>query len=93
MGANYVYIERDVIHPSGIVQVYKDYWWWCVNGDPTRAIFYCYKGKYPYARRMGAPQCNADKRICQMKNADNCMNYPEGTQLIQIPLAFVPWED
>lgn len=89
MGVNYQYIERNVIEPTGIVQVYKNYWWWCVNGDPTRAIFY----KGMYSRIIGSPQCNANKRICEMVNANNRMNYPEGTQLIQIPLAFVPWED
>ena len=84
------YIERNVIDPTGIVQVYRDYWWWCVNGDPTRAIFYIMGFGQ---REIGSPQCNANKSVCEIVNANNHMNYPEGTELIQIPLAFVPWKN
>lgn len=83
-----MYIRRNVIDPKGIVQVYKNYWWWCEDGDPTKALFYKATEKW---RSTGAPQCNANEDIARSIGAR--LNYGENIKLVQIPLAFEPWED
>lgn len=80
------YIYRDVTDPKGIVQVYRDYWWWCKNGDPKHAMFY-----RPRSRGYGSAQCNSSKACAEGVGVQ--LGYPDVAQLIQIPLAFVPWED
>lgn len=79
------FVERNVVDPSGIVQVYKNFWWWCIDGDPKRAIFYRLT-----PRSTGSPQCNSNESIA--RGVGEKLGYPEGAQLIHIPLAFVPWE-
>jgi hypothetical protein len=86
------YIERNVIgEPSGVVRVLKNHWWCCVDGDPTRTLFYI--GGPPHRKtNFSSPQCNSDKRVAEYINKANSMGYPEGSQLVFIPLAFVPIE-
>lgn len=79
------FVTFDVVNPQGIVQVYRNYWWWCVDGDPTKAIFYKTSSRSP-----GHAQCNSNKEIAQ--GVGDKQPYPVGAQLVQIPLAFVPWE-
>lgn len=77
--------EVNVLEPAGEVQVYRNYWWWCVDGDPKRALF--------YARRkheVGSPQCNFNKAVAEVVGKK--LEQDSIAQLIQIPLAFVPWE-
>lgn len=81
------FVERNVVDPSGIVQVYKNYWWWCVEGDPTRAIFFV-RGRS--SRDIGSAQCNHSQEIAQAVGEK--MDYSTWAQLVQIPLAFVPWK-
>lgn len=78
------YIERNVVDPEGIVQVYKDRWWWCVEGDPKRALFY-----RRHKRDVGSPQCNGSQALAESVGAN--LKHAERAQLIHIPLAFVPW--
>lgn len=80
------YTERNVVDPSGIVQVFCDYWWICAEGDPKRAMF------YTRGRGVGSPQCNANKAIMETL-ATPLRAYGAAVEIIQIPLAFVPWED
>lgn len=80
------YITRDVVNPKGIVHVYRDFWWWCVDGDPTKAIFYR-RGQ----RGPGSPQCNSSQMIAQGVGA--VLRYPAEAKLVQIQIAFAPWED
>lgn len=79
------YVERDVVDPNGIVQVKKDYWWWCVEGDPKRALFFC-----PNGRGVGSPQCNYDENLARLVGQK--LGHDKRAQLIQIPMAFSPWE-
>ena len=79
------YLTVNVIDPEGVVAVYRDHWWWCVDGDPTKALFY--RGHW----RIGTPQCNSNKKVSEMIGAK--LGYHEFASLIQIPLAFVPYED
>lgn len=80
------YIERNVIDPKGIVQVYRDYWWWCVDGDAKRALFYS-----PRKKGVGSAQCNHSQAVAA--HVGNNLGHDMRAQLIQIPLAFSPWED
>jgi hypothetical protein len=80
------YKERNVVDPKGIVQVMKNYWWWCVVGDPTRALFYA-----PRKSGIGSPQCNPIEAVAQRVGEN--LGHDKRAQLIQIPLAFSPWED
>lgn len=74
----------DAINPKGIVQVYRDYWWWCVDGDPTKALVY-------NARGLFAPQCNRDEACARAVGTK--LGHDTRAQLVQIPLAFVRWRD
>jgi hypothetical protein len=79
------YVERNVVEPKGIVQVHRDYWFWCVDGDPKRALFYT-GGRRGY----GHPQCNSSQTTAQ--RVGESLKHDTRAQLVQIPLAFVPWE-
>ncbi len=79
------YVERNVVEPKGIVQVHKDYWWWCVEGDPKRALFATWK-----ASDIGSPQCNANEELARVVGTK--LGHDQRAKLIQIPMAFVPWE-
>jgi hypothetical protein len=80
------YVERNVIDPKGIVQVYRDSWFWCVEGDPKRALFYT-AGR----RGVGSPQCNLNQAVAQRVGEN--LKHDTRAQLVQIPMAFIPWED
>lgn len=80
------YKERNVVEPSGIVQVYRDYWWWCVEGDPTRALFYA-----PHKKETGSPQCSISEAV--VRSVGGTLGHDKRAQLVKIPLAFAPWEE
>lgn len=80
------YTPRNVVEPKGIVQVMRDSWWWCIDGDPTKAIFYT-----PRRKGVGSPQCNSNRAIAE--RVGQSLGHDMRAQLIQIPLAFAPWED
>lgn len=80
------YRERNVVDPKGIVQVMKDYWWWCVDGDPTRALFYA-----PRRSEIGSPQCNQVEAVSRRVGEN--LGHDKRAQLVHIPVAFSPWED
>ena len=80
------YVLRDVTNPRGVVRVLRDHWWWCVDGDPRKAVFYIGGGRFA-GRRIGSPQCNSNRAITER------IPVPFGSAVIrQIPLAFVPAE-
>src|ERR1700722_18716194 len=79
------YRTLDVIEPKGIVQVYNERWWWCVDGNPEKAIFYTGSNKRNYP---GSPQCNGNKTI-----TERIIPNVQDAQLVFVPRAFVPWVD
>ena len=80
------YKERNVVDPKGIVRVMRDYWWWCVGGEPTRALFYA-----PRRSELGSPQCNSNEIVA--RKVGTSLGHDMRAELIKIPLAFSPWED
>jgi hypothetical protein len=82
------YVTRNVVDPKGVVQVYKNFWWWCEDGDPTKALFYV--GLLRGRRDIGSPQCNANQEIAERVGVR--LEHTLRAKLIQIPLAFVPWD-
>jgi hypothetical protein len=78
------YVERNVLDTNGIVQVFRDYWWWCIEGDPKRALFFC------MLRGIGSPQCNLKREIAEA--IGERLGHNKCAKLVQIPLALVPWE-
>jgi len=69
------------------IQVFKNFYWLCVDGDPTKALFY---GNYY------APQCNQNKSILEHRyakgtQAERIGNLIEAeVKIVQIPLAYSP---
>lgn len=77
------FILLDVTKPfsSGVCTVLLDRWWWCDNGDITKAVFY-EDGKRRY------PQCNTCKLV--MRDIERCIETIPNVQIVKIPLAFAP---
>jgi len=80
------YVERNVVEPTGVVQVYRDFWWWCAEGDPKRALFYVRD-----VRDVGLPQCNLSREICKSRERRLRRGSSHPVTLVQIPFAFEPW--
>lgn len=80
------YVIRDVTDPRGTVRVLRDHWWWCVDGDPRKAIFYV--GRPNSRRHVGSPQCNSNRAITERITTPF-----ETASVCQIPIAFIPVED
>ena len=78
------YVTRDVTVAKGVVRVIKDHWWWCVNGDAKKAVFYV--ARRP--RDIGSPQCNTSRWL-----AERIMPSLPGALLVKIETAFVPHRD
>ena len=79
------YIIRDVTNPRGVVRALRDHWWWCIDGEPSKAVFYIGRGR---GLRVGSPQCNSNRAITER------IPVPfERASIYQIPVAFVPVED
>jgi hypothetical protein len=73
------YAIRDVTNPRGFVRVIRDHWWWCLDGDPTRAVIYVGKKK-----TFHSPQCNSHRSIVER------IAVPfESAVVCHVPLAFV----
>jgi hypothetical protein len=84
--ATTAYVLRDVTDPRGVVRVLRDHWWWCVDGDPRKAVFYIGHGRFAKPR-VGSPQCNSNRSISER------IPVPfETAVLCQIPMAFAPVE-
>jgi hypothetical protein len=82
-----MYFEQDVLEPThSIVSVYRDYWWWCVEGDPKRALFWRSSDR----DRVGHAQCNHSKECAEA--VGKRLGHDTRATLVQIPLAFAPWE-
>jgi hypothetical protein len=79
------FVVRDVTDPRGVVRVLRDHWWWCLDGDHQRAVFYIGRTKRP---RAGSPQCNSNRSITER------IKVPfEQAVIRRIPIAFVPVEE
>jgi hypothetical protein len=79
------YVEYNAIDPTGIVQVYRNYYWWCVDGDPKRALLY-----KPHRSQIGAPQCNANETLARA--VGERLQHDKYAMLVKLKLAFAPWE-
>lgn len=80
------YVLRDVTDPRGVVRVLRDRWWWCVDGDPRKAVFYIGRGRFA-RRHVGSPQCNGNRLITER------IPVPfESASIVLVPIAFVPAE-
>lgn len=77
------------------VRIFKNYWWLCVDGDPTKALFYS---------QFYNPQCNSNKAIMEHKyttvtgeqitQGDRIGKQIKAeVKLVQIPLAYAPYKD
>jgi hypothetical protein len=78
------YVIRDVTDPKGVVRVLRDKWWWCVDGDPRKAVFFIGRGRLA-RRHVGSPQCNSNRWITERITTPF-----ESAVVTQIQLAFVP---
>lgn len=67
----------DVTQPKDGYEVYKDYFWLCVDGDPEKALLY--KGLYP--------QCNKSVLAAEMGLAKSSL--PKNISIVHIPIAYV----
>src|SRR5688572_6202342 len=90
------YIVEDVTVPFKIdkeqnsisVEIYKNYWWACVDGDPKKAVFYSWSSKYR------TPQCNLNKSIMDHVYVSGSAVDRIGkalekkVEIVQIPMAY-----
>jgi hypothetical protein len=79
------YVVRDVTNQRGTVRVIRDHYWWCLDGDHERAVFYIGRTK---RARVGSPQCNSNRMI-----TERIVTPFEQAIICKIPIAFVPVED
>lgn len=71
----------DVTEPHGTVRAIRNHWWWLIDGDARKAVFYVGKGW----RTAWSPQCNTDRRIV------DGLGVPfENAKVTRLPLAFAP---
>ncbi len=68
---------------SAAMDIHKNWWWACIDGDPTKALFY----KTSNYNEYYSPQCNSNEAI--IKSSVTSM-YPDGWQPVQVPIAFIP---
>ncbi|AVO25047.1 hypothetical protein KHQ84_gp116 [Rhodococcus phage Finch] len=86
---NYVWKtpEELAVPIAGQVTVYLDSWW--LTDSEGRVAFWnppVPAGRRPtYGREYGAPQCNSNKRIGELR-----CNGSLFTGLVQLPIVFVP---
>lgn len=73
-----VYNTKDVTTAKAGLEVYKDSYWLCEDGDPKKALFW---GK--------SPQCNRNKGIVE-RGLNNLPDVPIGAQIVFVETAFVP---
>lgn len=67
----------DVTEPKDGYEVYKDYFWLCVDGKPEKALLY--KGLYP--------QCN--KSVLALEFGFVKSGLPKNISVVHIPVAYV----
>lgn len=73
-----VITTRDVTIPRHGLIVYTNNYWYCQDGDPTKALF-----------AGDSPQCNKNKSI--MDNQINNLHYKGfNPKVVHIPVAYVP---
>lgn len=70
---------EDVTTPKEGYIVYLDRYWACIDGDPTKALFY---GKYH------SPQCNGNKHLCEHLNY-SLHKEDSRVQTVFIPIAYI----
>lgn len=70
---------KDVTEPKEGLVVYKDAYWFCVDGDPKQALFF---GKFP--------QCNKNKNVQDWMMKQDQYAKQGNLQIVLIETAFVP---
>jgi len=70
---------KDVTEPKDGLVVYKIAYWLCVNGDPTKALFF-----------GNAPQCNKNIKIQEWAMKQDQYAKRGDLQIVYIETAFVP---
>jgi len=73
-----IIFARDVTAPKMGLMVYTKSYWVCVDGDPTRALFY-----------GTSPQCNRNKAIVEHGIKTNLYN-GWNVSVVYLETAFVP---
>lgn len=72
------YHTVDVTNPTSYSTVYKEHYWLCEDGDPTRALFF-----------NQTAQCNRDMRICNWI-VNGAYKAHDNIQIVFMELAYVP---
>lgn len=73
---------KDVTKPKEGLVVMKAAYWLCVDGDPTKALFF-----------GNAPQTNKDKRIPEWSLKQDRYKAVGNLQIIYIETAYAPRQD
>ncbi len=72
---------KDVEAPINGRTCYTEYWWICLHGNPTSALF------------VGdAPQCNRNKAICD-RFIKTLYGNQQNLEVVFVPVAYVPRRD
>jgi hypothetical protein len=78
--------EKDDEVATGVVQIFKNFWFMCADGDPKRALVY--KGF--------ALQCNADERVMNHVYSQQTIDLfaKEGIEIkiVRLPMAYRKWD-
>jgi hypothetical protein len=88
------YFEFNVLEPyscSNFFQVYWNRYWWCVDGDPRRAVFY-YGGENDKIIQplIMYPQCHISEKTARHLLKNSALQNKEDISIVLIPMAFVP---
>jgi hypothetical protein len=70
---------KDVTEPKDGLVVYRSAYWLCVNGDPTKALFY-----------GNTPQCNSNILVQEWMMKQDMYAKRGDLQITYIETAFVP---
>lgn len=74
---------KDIITPKEGLVVYKNRYWFCENGDATKALFY-----------ENSPQCNSNILIQEgTLGLKMYQDYPNKIEIVFVETAFVPRRD
>jgi hypothetical protein len=77
-----MYNTKDITTPKDEDRVYKDYYWYCKEGDPKQSLFW-----------LDVPQCNRNKRILEIHKESGPQKtfIEEGKfEIVFIELAYAP---
>ena len=66
--------------PFGVVRVVDKHWWWCVDGDPKKALF-----------KIGDPMSPVANRHEDIAASWNFIDPKHSAQLVYIERAYCPF--